>query len=104
MLEDEIRGAWEALGERAGVVEKAVELEREISVLVARAPNGEVKVYPPAWNHHEEQILAWSVIPAPIPTAMEAEAQRIAEAIADTFQLEGCWRLRCSARPTESCW
>lgn len=89
VVEDEIRGAWEALGEQAGVAEKAIELEREISVLVARAPNGEVKVYPPAWNHHEEQILAWSVIPAPIPSAMEAEAKEIAEAIADTFQLEG---------------
>jgi 5-(carboxyamino)imidazole ribonucleotide synthase len=88
-VEDEIRGAWEALGEGAGVVEKAVELEREISVLVARAPNGEVKVYPPAWNHHENQILEWSVIPAPIPSAMETEAREIAEAIADTFQLEG---------------
>jgi 5-(carboxyamino)imidazole ribonucleotide synthase len=88
-VEDEVRGAWEALGERAGVAEKAVELEREISVLVARAPNGEVKVYPPAWNHHEEQILAWSVIPAPITSAMETEAREIAEAIADTFQLEG---------------
>jgi 5-(carboxyamino)imidazole ribonucleotide synthase len=87
--EAEIRGAWEALGERAGVVEKAVNLEREISVLVARAPNGEVKVFPAAWNHHEEQILAWSVMPAPLSTAMEAEARRIAEEIADTFQLEG---------------
>jgi 5-(carboxyamino)imidazole ribonucleotide synthase len=89
IVEDEIRDAWEALGERAGVAEKAIELEREISVLVARAPNGEVKVYPPAWNHHEEQILAWSVIPAPIPSEMEAEAKKIAEAIAETFQLEG---------------
>ncbi len=87
--EAEVRGAWAALGERAGVVEKAVELEREISVLVARAPNGEVAVYPAAWNHHEEQILAWSVMPAPLDGAMEAEARRIAEAIADTFQLEG---------------
>jgi 5-(carboxyamino)imidazole ribonucleotide synthase len=88
-VEDEIRGAWTALGEGSGVAEKAVELEREISVLVARAPNGEVKVYPPAWNHHEEQILAWSVLPAPISAAMEAEAREIAESIADTFQLEG---------------
>jgi 5-(carboxyamino)imidazole ribonucleotide synthase len=88
-VEDEVRGAWEALGEGAGVVEKAIDLEREISVLVARAPNGEVKVYPPAWNHHENQILAWSVMPAPISPAMEKEARRIAEEIADTFQLEG---------------
>jgi 5-(carboxyamino)imidazole ribonucleotide synthase len=87
--EAEVRGAWESLGERAGVAEKAIELEREISVLVARAPNGEVKVYPAAWNHHEQQILAWSVLPAPLSSAMEAEARGIAEAIADTFQLEG---------------
>ena len=87
--EQEIQGAWEALGEGAGVVEKAIELEREISVLVARAPHGEVKVYPAAWNHHENQILAWSVMPAPISLAMETEARKVAEEIADTFQLEG---------------
>ncbi len=89
VMEDEIRGAWEALGEGPGVVEQAIDLEREISVLVARAPSGEVKVYPPAWNHHENQILAWSAMPAPVPSAMEAEARKIAEEIADTFQLEG---------------
>jgi 5-(carboxyamino)imidazole ribonucleotide synthase len=86
---DEVRGAWEALGERAGVAEKAVDLEKEISVLVARAPSGEVKVYPAALNHHEEQILAWSVIPATISATMMEEARVIAESIADTFQLEG---------------
>jgi 5-(carboxyamino)imidazole ribonucleotide synthase len=88
-FEAEVRGAWEALGESEGVAEQAIDLEREISVLVARAPNGEVKVYPAAWNHHDNQILTWSVIPAPIPPAMEAEARKIAEEIADTFQLEG---------------
>jgi len=89
LFEDEVRGAWQALGEGPGVAEKTVDLEREISVLVARAPNGEVKAYPAAWNHHEEQILAWSVMPAPLPTAMAAEARELADAIADTFQLEG---------------
>ncbi|GGG66028.1 5-(carboxyamino)imidazole ribonucleotide synthase [Edaphobacter dinghuensis] len=88
-FEDEVRGAWAALGEGPGVAEKAIELEREISVMVARAPNGEVKVFPTAWNHHEDQILAWSAMPAPVPAAMEAEARRLAEAIADAFELEG---------------
>jgi 5-(carboxyamino)imidazole ribonucleotide synthase len=84
-----ILGAWEALGEGPGVVEKAIELEREISVMVARSPSGEVKVYPAAWNHHENQILDWSVIPAAIDPEMESEAREIAYEIADTFQLEG---------------
>lgn len=87
--EDEARGAWEALGEAEGVVEQAIDLQREISVLVARSPRGEVKVFPAAWNHHENQILEWSVIPAAIPEAMEQEARRIASEIAETFGLEG---------------
>jgi 5-(carboxyamino)imidazole ribonucleotide synthase len=87
--EEQIRGAWEALGEGPGVAEQAIDLDREISILVARSPNGEVKVYPAAWNHHEEQILSWSVIPAPLPEALATEAKQLAESIADTFQLEG---------------
>ncbi len=89
VTEEDIRGAWESLGEGPGVVEQAIDLEREISVLVARSPRGEVKVYPAAWNHHENQILDWSVIPAPIEPALEARAREIAGEIADTFALEG---------------
>ncbi len=84
-----VTGAWEALGEGPGVAEMAVDLEREISVLVARSPRGEIKVYPVAWNHHEQQILAWSVIPAPVSDRMRDEAQSLAREIAETFQLEG---------------
>ena len=88
-VDAELRGAWEALGEGPGVVEQAVDLDREISILVARSPRGEVKVYPAAWNHHEDQILAWSVLPAPLPEQLATEARALAEAIADTFLLEG---------------
>ena len=89
VTEADVLGAWEALGEGPGVVERAVELEREISVMVARSPRGEMKVYPAAWNHHENQILDWSVIPASIPSEMEMRARTIAGEIADTFALEG---------------
>jgi 5-(carboxyamino)imidazole ribonucleotide synthase len=87
--EEEARGAWQALGEGAGVVEKAIALDREISVLVARSPSGEVKVYPAAWNHHENQILAWSVIPAPLSASLAMQAHGLAEKIAHAFALEG---------------
>jgi 5-(carboxyamino)imidazole ribonucleotide synthase len=87
--EEDVQGAWEALGEGPGVVEQAIDLEREISVMVARSPRGEVKVYPAAWNHHEHQILDWSVIPAPISPELEQQARQIAAEIADTFALEG---------------
>jgi 5-(carboxyamino)imidazole ribonucleotide synthase len=81
--------AWRALGQRPCIAEQAISLEREISVLVARTPSGALKSFPSATNHHENQILAWSVIPSSIPPAMEAEAQRIACSLADKLGLEG---------------
>jgi 5-(carboxyamino)imidazole ribonucleotide synthase len=81
--------AWTLLGQQPCVAEKAVDLEKEISVMVARAPSGETKSFPSALNHHENQILAWSVLPSSIDPAMEAEAQRIACGIADAIHLEG---------------
>jgi 5-(carboxyamino)imidazole ribonucleotide synthase len=80
---------WRALGQRPCIAEQAITLEREISVLVARTPSGAVKSFPSATNHHENQILAWSVIPSSIPPALEAEAQHIARSLAEQLSLEG---------------
>jgi 5-(carboxyamino)imidazole ribonucleotide synthase len=87
--ESEILGAWDALGKGAGVVEAAIDLHSEISVLVARSAIGETRVYPAALNHHENQILEWSVIPAPLSSALQAQAAQLATGIADAIGLEG---------------
>ena len=84
-----IEAAWNSLGQRPLVVERAVELAMEISVMVARSPRGEVKAYPAAVNHHEQQILVWSAIPANIPAATSKQAQELALSIAEQFELEG---------------
>lgn len=81
--------AWRLLGQQPCVVEQAVELDREISVMVARSPRGETKSFPSATNHHERQILVWSVIPSLISAELEARAQKLACEIADSFTLEG---------------
>jgi 5-(carboxyamino)imidazole ribonucleotide synthase len=80
---------WSDLAQRASVAERALDLRSEISVLVARRPSGEVRVYPPALNFHERQILAWSVIPAPIHAAVAEAAESIARDIAGALSLEG---------------
>ena len=81
--------AWRLLGGQPCVAEQAVELGKEVSVMVARAPNGETKSFASAMNHHENQILAWSVIPSSIPAEMESQAQQIAARIATELELEG---------------
>lgn len=79
---------WEQIGGPC-VVEKALPIEAELSVLVARAPSGEVQVYPPARNHHEARILTWSVLPAPIEPRLEQRAREIAREIATALGIEG---------------
>jgi 5-(carboxyamino)imidazole ribonucleotide synthase len=80
---------WRSLGQRPCIAERAIALDREISVLVARTPSGALKSFPSATNHHENQILAWSVIPSSIPAALDADAQRIACRLAQELKLEG---------------
>jgi 5-(carboxyamino)imidazole ribonucleotide synthase len=80
---------WKAVGERPAVAEKALALAGELSVMVARRPSGETVVFPPALNHHERQILAWSVIPAPLSKKILDRAVEIGRGIADAIGLEG---------------
>ncbi len=81
--------AWTEVGGVPCVAEKALELEAECSVLVARRPGGECAVYPPALNHHVEGVLAWSVLPGPLPPAIAFRATEIARAIAESLAIEG---------------
>ena len=91
---EEASAAWSALAgpggaARPAVAEQAVDLEAELSVMVARSPNGATAVYPPALNHHERQVLAWSVIPGPLPADVAARASTLAREIAAKIGLQG---------------
>jgi 5-(carboxyamino)imidazole ribonucleotide synthase len=91
---DNAAAAWTSLvgpsgGERHAVAEQALDLESELSVMIARSPNGETAVYPPALNFHERQVLSWSVIPAPLPLDLVTKATSLARGIADAIGLEG---------------
>ena len=87
--EEDITAAWQSIGARPAVAERALELEREISVMAARNPSGEVRSYPAARNHHENQILAWSVLPADIPADLESRAEALAASIIARLGIEG---------------
>lgn len=81
--------AWAALSAETVVVERALDIESELSILVARRPSGETAVYPPAYNHHEARILAWSAIPAPVSPALSASAVDLGRRVADAMKIEG---------------
>jgi 5-(carboxyamino)imidazole ribonucleotide synthase len=82
-------GIWSSVGKGSAIAEQALSLAGELSVMTARRPGGDVVVFPPALNHHERHILAWSVIPAPLPTALVQRATEIGRAIAEQLGVEG---------------
>jgi 5-(carboxyamino)imidazole ribonucleotide synthase len=87
--DDAITAAWASIGSRPSVAEKALDLECEISVMAARNPAGEVRTYPAARNHHESQILAWSVLPASVSPELEWRAEQLAAEIIARLGIEG---------------
>ncbi|WP_437652115.1 5-(carboxyamino)imidazole ribonucleotide synthase [Sorangium sp. So ce1182] len=78
-----------SLGGQRCVVEQALDLEAELSVLVARSPSGKLAVYPPALNHHRDQILDWSLLPGPLTAAVTGQAVQIALDLAVGLRVEG---------------
>jgi 5-(carboxyamino)imidazole ribonucleotide synthase len=46
-------------------------------------------VYPPAYNHHEDRILDWSLLPGQLDPKLARSAQDLARAMADALQIEG---------------
>ena len=84
-----IADAWTLIGGMHAVAEQALNLECEISVMASRNPSGEVRSFPAARNHHENQILAWSVLPAGISQELESRAENLAAEIIAKLGIEG---------------
>lgn len=83
------RAAFTDIGARRCVVEQFLELDFELSVLVARSAMGEVVAYPPSRNHHEGGILVWAVVPSGKSAALEAQARTLATNIAEQLGIIG---------------
>jgi len=86
---DECAAAWRALRATRCVVEQALDLAAEVSVMVARRPGGETAIFPVALNHHERGQLAWSVIPAPVDARLSEAAAQLGRAVAAAMGVVG---------------
>lgn len=82
---DELENAWRALGQPPAVVESFVDFEMEISVLLARDLNGDVRFFPIAENTHRNHVLHTSRVPARIPEELVAQAETLGARIASAL-------------------
>jgi 5-(carboxyamino)imidazole ribonucleotide synthase len=81
--------AWARIGRVASVLEGFVDFACEISVVLARGQDGEIAAYVPVANRHVAGILAETIAPAPIDSALAAEAVRLASEIARSLSYVG---------------
>jgi 5-(carboxyamino)imidazole ribonucleotide synthase len=81
--------AFERFGQLPCVLEQRVELERELSVILARGSDGDIETFPVAENRHRDGILETSVVPARISEKMAHEARELAMTVAETMQYIG---------------
>jgi 5-(carboxyamino)imidazole ribonucleotide synthase len=77
------------LGGQPQILEAFVPFEREISVVAARAAQGQIESFDVIENTHQDHILKTSRVPAAVTPAVAAEARRIAATIAEAFGYVG---------------
>lgn len=87
--ENGLAAAWTAMGAGRGILEGFVDLEREISVIVARALDGRTAAYPAVENAHARHILDTTIAPARISEEIAATARACAEKITETLDIVG---------------
>ena len=71
------------------ILEKKVNLRKEISVVITRFKNEEIYIYEPIENIHKDQILKYSKIPADIKSDIFQQAQDHAKLIANKLDYVG---------------
>lgn len=77
------------------VLERLVDLELEVSVVVARSVSGETRAYAPFENAHRHHVLDVTVVPARLPEATLATAVALAERAATALELVGLACVEC---------
>lgn len=84
---DEIDQAYHILGGGRFplMVEEFVPFEKEVSILVCRSTNGDVKVFPVSENVHVNSILDETTVPATISETTNKEAMVIAKQAIEAF-------------------
>ncbi|MED4609261.1 5-(carboxyamino)imidazole ribonucleotide synthase, partial [Paenibacillus validus] len=71
------------------VLEQFIRFAKEISVIAARSPRGEVRAFPAAENEHVNNILHVSIVPARVPADVLERAERMAVQIAEGLDVIG---------------
>jgi 5-(carboxyamino)imidazole ribonucleotide synthase len=85
----DVADAFAALSPKPLILEGFVDFAQEISVVAARADDGDYTAFDTVENRHRGHILDVTLAPAQIPETVDRQAQVIARRVADALNLVG---------------
>jgi 5-(carboxyamino)imidazole ribonucleotide synthase len=71
------------------IAERCIDFDREISIIIARTPSGEVRTFPAFENSHHNHILDVTVTPASLTSTLADQAADVASKAAEVLGLVG---------------
>jgi len=81
--------AWTAIGRRTSILEKWIHIHRELAVIVANSPSGEMATYGPIQRLYHRGLLDASASPPDVPKKMANRAVQLARDIACRLDVIG---------------
>ncbi|MBA2432745.1 MAG: 5-(carboxyamino)imidazole ribonucleotide synthase [Chthoniobacterales bacterium] len=96
---DDFDEIWSASSADELVLEGVIDFEKEISVIVARGPDGDMATFPVCENLHRSHILDLTVVPARVEPAVELAAAELARTIAEKLDLVGLLAVEMFLKP-----
>jgi 5-(carboxyamino)imidazole ribonucleotide synthase len=85
----DLAAVWEGREDEVCVLERVIDFDQEISVIVARGPDGTTAVFPVCENIHRNHILDLTLAPARIELRAANAARELARAVAHSLDLVG---------------
>jgi len=74
-----VREAFNSFAGRECMLEKFVPFTKEISIMIARNPRGQIESFPVGENLHKDNILDTTIVPARISRKVELKAKNMAK-------------------------
>ncbi|MBV9009360.1 MAG: 5-(carboxyamino)imidazole ribonucleotide synthase [Verrucomicrobia bacterium] len=85
----DLEEVWQTRSADELILERCIDFEKEISVIVARDPMGNMRTFPVSENMHRDHILDVTSVPADIPEKVARTAVELANGIAEKLGVIG---------------
>lgn len=84
-----LQETWQRLDYAPVILEAFVPFTKELAVMVARSPQGDIAIYPTVETRQVQQVCRWVQVPAQVSPAVDDQVQHIAQTLATALDLVG---------------